>query len=144
MTSHPRDLSDDLIATIACLDYVAKEFHLPAQSGDDDILKAMNRQYTVDYYLGRIAKIRDLMPQARITSDLMVGFPGENEEQFQNTLKLLEEVRFNAVNMFAYSPRPMTTAAKMPGQVPEEVKQARLQKLIEKNRALLSLVSAGR
>ncbi|MCU0640614.1 MAG: MiaB/RimO family radical SAM methylthiotransferase [Candidatus Margulisbacteria bacterium] len=137
MTSHPKDLSDDLIKTVADLPYVAKEFHLPLQSGDNEILKAMNRGYTVEYYLGRVRKIRELIPNARITSDLLVGFPGETAAQFQNTLQVLEKVRFKAVNMFAYSPRPMTAAAQMPGQVPDEVKQARLQKLIETNRALL-------
>jgi len=137
MTSHPKDLSDELIETVARLPYVAKEFHLPLQSGDDAILKAMNRGYTVDYYLGRLKKIRELMPAARITSDLMVGFPGETEGQFENTLRRLEQARFKAVNMFAYSPRPVTAAAKMPGQVPDEVKQARLQKLIERNRQLI-------
>jgi tRNA-2-methylthio-N6-dimethylallyladenosine synthase len=138
MTSHPKDMSDVIIETIAKLPYVAKEFHLPAQSGDDDILKAMNRKYTVDYYLDRIAKIRSLMPAARITSDLMVGFPGETEAQFKNTLKLLEQVRFNAVNMFAYSPRPMTAAAKMLDQVPDEIKEERLQRLIGLNRETLN------
>jgi tRNA-2-methylthio-N6-dimethylallyladenosine synthase len=131
-------MSDVIIETIAKLPYVAKEFHLPAQSGDDDILKAMNRKYTVDYYLDRIAKIRSLMPAARITSDLMVGFPGETEAQFKNTLKLLEQVRFNAVNMFAYSPRPMTAAAKMLDQVPDEIKEERLQRLIGLNRETLN------
>jgi tRNA-2-methylthio-N6-dimethylallyladenosine synthase len=137
MTSHPRDLSDDLIEAVARLDYVAKEFHLPLQSGDDEILKAMNRGYTVEYFLDRVKKIRELIPNARITSDLMVGFPGETEVQFENTLKILAELRCNAVNMFAYSPRPMTAAAKMPNQVSEEVKQARLQKLIELNRDII-------
>ncbi|MDD4179770.1 MAG: MiaB/RimO family radical SAM methylthiotransferase [Candidatus Margulisbacteria bacterium] len=138
MTSHPKDMSDEIIATVAELPYVAKDFHLPLQSGDDEILKKMNRGYTIEYFLGRVAKIRSLMPEARISTDLMVGFPGETEVQFENSIKLLKTVSFTQVNMFAYSPRPQTAAAKMPGQLPEEVKQERLQKLIETNRLLLA------
>jgi len=137
MTSHPKDMTDEIIGTVAELPYVAKDFHLPVQSGDDEILKKMNRGYTVEYFLDRVAKIRSLMPQARISTDLMVGFPGETAEQFANSLKLLEKIRFTQVNMFAYSARPQTAAAKMPDQLSEEVKQERLQKLIETNRLLL-------
>jgi tRNA-2-methylthio-N6-dimethylallyladenosine synthase len=137
MTSHPRDLSDELITTIANLPYVAKDFHLPLQSGDDEILKRMNRGYTVEYFKGRVEKIRSLLPKARISTDLMVGFPGETEEQFENSIKLVKEIGFTQVNMFAYSGRPETAAAKMPDQLPEEVKQERLKRLIEVNRELL-------
>lgn len=137
MTSHPRDMSDEIIEAVAELPYVAKEFHLPLQSGDNEILKAMNRGYTVEYFLGRVAKIRSLLPRARITTDLMVGFPGESEAQFNNSLTLIKEVKFNAINMFAYSARPLTAAAKMPGQLPAAVKQARLRALIETNRRLI-------
>jgi tRNA-2-methylthio-N6-dimethylallyladenosine synthase len=135
MTSHPKDMSDEIIETVAGLPYVAKEFHLPLQSGDNDILKRMNRGYTVEYFKDRIAKIRSLIPAARITSDMLVGFPGETEEQFNNSLKMTEELKFAAVNMFAYSARPETAAGKMEGQLPEEVKYARLQRLIEVVRA---------
>jgi len=138
MTSHPKDLSDELIETIAELPYVAKDFHLPLQSGDDEILKKMNRGYTVDYFIGRVNKIRSLMPQARISTDLMVGFPGETEEQFENSLRTFEKIGFTMTNMFAYSPRPRTAAAKMADQIPEEVKQARLKRLIEVNRENLN------
>jgi tRNA-2-methylthio-N6-dimethylallyladenosine synthase len=137
MTSHPRDMSDEIIEAVAELPYVARDFHLPLQSGDDEILKKMNRGYTVEYFKGRVAKIRSLMPKARISTDLMAGFPGETEAQFENSLKLVQELDFTQVNMFAYSSRPETAAAKMPGQVPEEVKQARLQRLIEVNREVL-------
>ncbi len=135
MTSHPKDMSDEIIQTVADLPYAAKEFHLPLQSGDNDILKKMNRRYTVEFFKDRVAKIRSLMPAARITSDIMVGFPGETEGQFQNSLKLVEEIGFDAVNMFAFSARPETVAGKMQGQLPEEVKYARLQRLIEVVRA---------
>ena len=137
MTSHPKDMSDEIIEAVAELPYVAKDIHLPLQSGDDDILKQMNRGYTVEYFKGRVAKIRSLLPNARISTDLMVGFPGETEEQFEYSIKLVKEIGFTQVNMFAYSGRPETAAAKMEGQVPEEVKQARLQRLIEVNRETL-------
>jgi tRNA-2-methylthio-N6-dimethylallyladenosine synthase len=137
MTSHPKDMSDEIIETIASLPYVAKDIHLPLQSGNDDILKQMNRGYTVEYFKGRVAKIRSLLPNARISTDLMVGFPGETEAQFENSINLVKELGFTQVNMFAYSGRPTTAATKMPDQVPEEVKQARLQKLIGVVREML-------
>jgi tRNA-2-methylthio-N6-dimethylallyladenosine synthase len=137
LTSHPRDMSDEIIEAVTELPFVAKDFILPLQSGDDEILAKMNRGYTLDYYLGRVKKIRELIPAARISSDIIVGFPGETEEQFQNTLKALELCRFNDVHMFAYSERPMVAAAKLPGQLPEEIKQARLQKLIGMVREML-------
>ncbi len=137
MTSHPRDMSDEIIKAVAELPYVAKEFHLPLQSGDDEVLKRMNRGYTAQYYRDRVRKIRSFLPDARITTDMMVGFPGETEAQFENSLTLIRELGFAAVNMFAYSLRPMTAAAKLPDQLPEAVKQARLQKLIATNRSAL-------
>ncbi len=138
MTSHPKDMSDEIIETVAELPCVAKDFHLPLQSGDDEILKRMNRGYTVEYFLDRVRKIRSLMPQARISTDLMVGFPGETDEQFENSLKTFEKIGFTMTNMFAYSPRPQTAAAKMPGQVHESVKEERLKRLIEVNRRRLA------
>ncbi|MFH1386621.1 MAG: tRNA (N6-isopentenyl adenosine(37)-C2)-methylthiotransferase MiaB [bacterium] len=134
LTSHPRDMSDDIITAVAELPYVAKEFHLPIQAGDDEILKKMNRGYTVEYFTRLVKKIRQAMPEANISSDIMVGFPGETEAQFENSLQLLREIKFSMVNMFAYSARPATAAAKLPDQLPEAVKQARLQKLISVNR----------
>ena len=131
MTNHPRDFSDEIIETAAELKCVAKDFHLPLQSGDDEILKKMNRGYTVDYYRGRIKKIKELMPKATITTDIIVGFPGETEEQFNNTLDRVREFKFNAVNMAAYSIRPQTASAKLPDHLPEEVKHDRLQMLIQ-------------
>jgi tRNA-2-methylthio-N6-dimethylallyladenosine synthase len=142
MTSHPKDMSDEIIEAVHALPCVAKEFHLPLQSGDNEVLKKMNRGYTVEYYQDRIAKIRSLMPQARITTDMLVGFPGETEEQFRNSLKLIEELRFNAVNMFAFSARPETTAGKMDGHLPDEVKHDRLQRLIALVRGVVGKVSA--
>ncbi|MBI5700048.1 tRNA (N6-isopentenyl adenosine(37)-C2)-methylthiotransferase MiaB [Candidatus Saganbacteria bacterium] len=130
LTSHPRDMSDEIIEAVAELPYVAKEFMLPLQSGDDEILQKMNRGYNLDHYRGRIKKIRELMPHARISTDILVGFPGETEEQFQNTLKAIEEIKFNEVHMFAYSSRPGTPAAQLLDQLPEKVIKDRLQQLI--------------
>jgi len=131
LTSHPRDMTDKLIQTVKDCPHVVKDFHLPLQAGDDEILKKMNRGYTIDYFRGRVKKIKELMPEATITTDIIVGFPGETEEQFNNTLERVREFKFNAVNMAAYSLRPQTAAAKMPGHLPEDVKQARLKKLKE-------------
>jgi len=138
LTSHPRDMSDDIIEAVADLPYMAKEFMMPLQSGDDEILNRMNRGYTLDHYLGRVSKIRSLMPIARISTDILVGFPGESEAQFQNTLKAVEEIGFNEVHMFAYSSRPGTASAHLPDQLSEGIKQERLQRLIKTVRALLS------
>ncbi|KAF0134456.1 MAG: bifunctional enzyme involved in thiolation and methylation of tRNA [Candidatus Saganbacteria bacterium] len=129
MTSHPRDMSDELIETIKNCPHAARDFHLPLQAGDDEILKKMNRGYNIEYFRGRVKKIKELMPEATITTDIIVGFPGETEEQFNNTLDRVREFRFNAVNMAAYSMRPQTAAAKMPGHLPENIKQERLGKL---------------
>jgi tRNA-2-methylthio-N6-dimethylallyladenosine synthase len=138
LTSHPRDMSDAIIKAVAELPYVAKEFMMPLQSGDDEILKKMNRGYTLSHYLGRVSKIRELLPSARISTDILVGFPGETEEQFLKTLQAVEVIGFNEVHMFAYSSRPGTLAAGMPDQLSEGIKQERLQRLIKTVRALLS------
>ena len=131
LTSHPKDLSDELIQAVHDLPYVEKEFMMPLQSGDNEILKRMNRGYTLEHYLERVNKIRSLMPQARIFSDILVGFPGETEEQFQNTLQAVKNIGFNMAHMFAYSDRPGTSASQLPGQIPEEIKQDRLKRLID-------------
>ncbi len=129
-TSHPKDLSDKLIETIASLPKVCKHIHLPVQSGSAQILERMNRKYTRNHYLRRIEAIRREMPNADITTDVMVGFPGESEEDFKKTLSLFKEVRFTAAFMFAFSVRPKTKSAEMSDQVPEEIKLNRLKALI--------------
>lgn len=126
LTSHPRDMSDKLIDAIATLPKVCPAINLPVQSGDDAILKAMRRGYTVDEYRRLIARIRAAIPEVAITTDLIVGFPGETEEQFQNSCRLLEELRFDMVHVAAYSPRPGTLAARLPDDVPPEEKTRRL------------------
>jgi len=131
LTSHPRDMGDDIIDAVAELPKVCEYFHLPLQSGDDKILKAMNRGYTSDHYRKLVNKIKKKIPEATITSDAIAGFPGETDEQFKNTLKLIKELDLDLVNTLAFSIRPGTAAAKMEGQVPEKVKKERLQELMK-------------
>lgn len=125
-TSHPRDMSLKLIRTVAALPKACEHIHLPVQAGDDGILKRMHRAYTVARYRETIEAIREAMPGAAITTDVIVGFPGETEEAFERTLDLIEAVRFDAVNAAMYSPREGTPAAGYPDQVPEETKRRRL------------------
>lgn len=128
-TSHPLDLSDDLIAVMAQEKNVCEHFHLPVQCGSDRILKRMNRKYTRAHYLERVRRLRETVADIAITTDLIVGFPGETEEDFKQTLDLLEEVRFDSVFSFKYSPRPGTPAARMLDAVPREVQDERLARL---------------
>ncbi|MFB2977321.1 tRNA (N6-isopentenyl adenosine(37)-C2)-methylthiotransferase MiaB [Microseira sp. BLCC-F43] len=128
-TSHPRYFTERLIKACAELPKVCEHFHIPFQSGDNDILKAMARGYTQEKYRRIIDKIREYMPDAAISGDAIVGFPGETEEQFENTLKLVEEIGFDLLNTAAYSPRPGTPAALWENQLSEEVKADRLQRL---------------
>ena len=131
MTSHPRDFSKELLETIAAEPKVCKHFHLPVQSGSDKILAAMNRGYSIKYYKQLIADIRRAVPNAVITTDIIVGFPGETEDDFNETLGLVSECLFDAAYTFMYSPRNGTSAAKMPNQVGKQEKKQRLYKLTE-------------
>jgi len=128
-TSHPRYFTERLIRACKELPNVCEHFHIPFQSGDNDILKAMKRGYTHEQYRRIIDKIREYMPDASITADAIVGFPGETEAQFENTLKLIEDIGFDLINTAAYSPRPVTPAALWSNQLSEEVKSDRLQRL---------------
>jgi tRNA-2-methylthio-N6-dimethylallyladenosine synthase len=128
-TSHPRYFTDRLIEACAELSKVCEHFHIPFQSGDDAVLKAMARGYTVDRYRRIIERIRLAMPDAAISADVIVGFPGETDAQFRRTLDLIEEIGFDQVNTAAYSPRPGTPAADWPDQLSEAVKVKRLQEL---------------
>lgn len=130
MTSHPKDLTDDVIDVVASEDKILKDIHLPAQSGNNRILQLMNRRYTREKYLDIIRKIREKMPNARITSDFIVGFPTETEEEFEDTLKLVDEVKYDSIFAFMYSPREGTVASKMDGQIPQEIKQKRVNQLL--------------
>ncbi|ADL12676.1 tRNA (N6-isopentenyl adenosine(37)-C2)-methylthiotransferase MiaB [Acetohalobium arabaticum] len=131
MTSHPRDFTTKLIKTIADSNKVCEHFHLPIQSGSSRILEKMNRGYTQEEYLALVEEIRSYIPQAAITTDFIVGFPGERDEDFAETLKLVEEVEFDMAYTFKYSQRSGTPAAEMEGQIEEDVKQKRLQKLMD-------------
>jgi tRNA-2-methylthio-N6-dimethylallyladenosine synthase len=130
-TSHPKDMSDDTIATIARYPNICNHIHLPVQAGSNRVLKAMNRKYTREWYLDRIAAIRRAIPDCGISTDLFTGFHGETEEDFQLTLSLMREVGFDASFMFKYSERPGTLASRtMPDNVPEDVKIDRLNRMI--------------
>jgi tRNA-2-methylthio-N6-dimethylallyladenosine synthase len=128
-TSHPRDMDDELIAAHAELPQLMPYVHLPVQSGSDRVLDAMNRKHTVAHYLDIVARLRAARPDLAFTSDFIVGFPGETEDDFQETLRLVETVGFAGAYTFAYSVRPGTPAAEMDGQVPEDVKIDRLHRL---------------
>jgi tRNA-2-methylthio-N6-dimethylallyladenosine synthase len=129
LTSHPKDLSDDLISAVAELPKVCPDISLPVQAGDDRLLRRMGRPYTVDAYRRLIERIRATVPDVGLSTDVIVGFPGETEEEYQGTRRLLEEIRFDVVHIAAYSPRPGTAAARLPDDVPQEVKEKRRQEL---------------
>jgi tRNA-2-methylthio-N6-dimethylallyladenosine synthase len=131
MTSHPKDLTDELIDSIASTVKVCKHIHLPLQSGSDRILKIMNRHYTSDWYLSRVKKIREAMPGGAVTTDILLGFPGETDEDFQQTLEIMKKAAFDAAYIFKYSARRGTKAALMEGQVDEKVKLGRLNNVLE-------------
>ncbi|HWP80565.1 MAG TPA: tRNA (N6-isopentenyl adenosine(37)-C2)-methylthiotransferase MiaB [Candidatus Acidoferrum sp.] len=148
MTSHPKDATPGLFEAMAASKHVARQLHLPVQSGSDAVLAAMNRRYTAEHYLGLAQKARELIPDLTLTSDIIVGFPGESEADFEATLDLIRTVRFDSLFTFAYSARRGTRAADMEGQIPAEVKKSRLIALMktqqvisaEKNAALLGCV----
>ena len=144
-TSHPRELTDPVIAAMAATDAVCEHLHLPVQSGSDAVLKRMYRGYDRARYLDRVERLRRRIPDVALSTDIIVGFPGETEAEFDDTMRLLDEARFDQVFAFVYSPRPFTAAAAFPDGVAEERKQARLQRLFrrqdelarEKSQALL-------
>ena len=130
MTSHPKDLSDELIEVMAGAKHVLPQFHLPVQSGDDEILRRMNRHYNRTHYMERVRRLREAVPGIGLTTDLIVAFPGETEEQFEHTLSLVDEVGYDSAFTFIYSPRTGTAAAAMPDQIDPEVASERIQRLI--------------
>jgi len=130
-TSHPKDMSDRLLETMASMPNICRAIHLPAQSGATSMLERMNRKYTREWYLGRVAAIRRCMPDCAVTTDLIAGFSGETEEEHRQTLSLMREVGYDFAYMFKYSERPGTFAARhLPDDVPDEVKSRRLQEII--------------
>ena len=133
-TSHPKDMSEELIACFADVPKLSGQIHLPAQSGSDAILKQMGRGYCRDSYLDKVGKLKALRPDIVFTGDIIVGFPGETEADFEQTLSLMEEVRYIDLFSFVYSPRPGTKAAELADNLPRAVKMARLERLMELQR----------
>ncbi len=133
VTSYPTDITDELIKTVVELDKVCEYFHIPMQSGSSEVLKAMNRRYDRETYARIVKKVRDMVPDVTITSDFIAGFPGETEEQFQQTLSAIDEFELDYSNLAAYSPREKTVAAKWVDKfIPEDVKDERFQRLNKK------------
>src|SRR5207237_10676377 len=130
VTSHPWDLSDRLVSAMADCGSVCEHLHLPVQSGDDAVLRRMGRQYTIQHYLERLETIRRAIPGIAISTDVIVGFCGETERQFEATLELLRTVRYDQVFAAAFSPRPGTPAARLPDDVPAAEKRRRLNELL--------------
>lgn len=131
VTSHPKDMTDKLIATLPKVTKLCKQIHLPFQAGSNRILKEMNRGYTKERYLELAEKIREVLPDASFTTDIIVGFPGETYEDFKETIDVIEKVRFDSVFSFIYSKRDGTPAAKMENQVPEDIKHKHFDELLE-------------
>ena len=130
MTPHPKDLSDELIEVMATTPKICHHVHLPLQSGSTRLLKLMNRHYTKESYLELVRKIRAAMPDVSITTDIIVGFPGETEEDFEDTIDVVRQSEYDSAYTFIYSKRIGTPAANMPDQVPEEVTKRRFDKLL--------------
>ncbi|MFH1387850.1 MAG: MiaB/RimO family radical SAM methylthiotransferase [Patescibacteria group bacterium] len=131
MTSHPKDMSDQLIKTIAENKKISKEIHLPVQSGDNTILKKMNRGYTIEHYKKLIKKIRKAIPKAIISTDIIVGFPGETKKQFENTFKLVKKINFKQIYKARYSPRFKTAASKLIDNIPANEKKRRKRVILD-------------
>ncbi len=136
MTSHPKDLCDELIDVMASGKHILPQFHLPVQSGNDEILRLMNRHYTRGQYLDRVRKLREAIPGIGLSTDIIVGFPGETEAQFEDTMSLVDEVRYDSAFTFIYSARTGTRAAEMPGRIPEEEATERIKRLIDLQESL--------
>ncbi len=143
ITSHPKDLSDELIAAYGELRHLMPNLHLPVQAGNDEILKRMNRHYDREKYLSLVRRLRAVRPDIGLTTDVIVGFPGETEAQFEDTLSLVREVRFDAAYTFIYSPRAGTRAAEMDDPVSMEEKTERIQRLIALQQSITSEVLAS-
>ncbi len=131
VTSHPKDLSDELIEVMATSDKICEHLHLPMQSADNEILKRMNRGYSAEHYFKIVQKLRKAMPEIAITSDIIAGFPGETEEQFQRTYNMMKNIEFDYAFTFKYSPRKGTKAADFQDQIAEKIRLERLSRLID-------------
>ena len=142
MTSHPKDLSDELIAVMAKSKKICRHLHLPLQSGSSRLLKIMNRHYDKEQYLTLVEKIRAAMPDIALTTDIIVGFPGETEEDFEETMDVVRKVRYDSAFTFIYSKRTGTPAAKMEDQVPEDVVKVRFDRLLKEVQEIAAEKSA--
>lgn len=143
MTSHPKDLSDELIEVMKNGTHICHSVHLPVQSGSSSVLARMNRKYTREHYLEIVKKIKAAMPDVELTTDIIVGFVGETDEEFEDTMTLIEEVGYQQIFGFIYSKRKNTAAYNWDGHLPVAVKKARLSRLIEKEREIASRISAS-
>lgn len=142
-TSHPKDLSDDLINAFGRLDKLCHHLHLPIQSGSNRILKRMNRKYTREVYLEKVAALRASCPEISITTDIIVGFPGETSADFDDTLDLIRQMRYDSLFVFNYSDRPLAPSQKFIKKVPEKEKNARLQQVLQLQNSITSEIHAG-
>jgi tRNA-2-methylthio-N6-dimethylallyladenosine synthase len=136
MTSHPKDLSEALMNVMALGKHICPALHLPAQSGSDAVLASMRRGYTRSEYLHKAAALREKIPGIALTTDLIVAYPGETEKDFEDTLALVEEVRFSAAYTFIFSPRPGTPAAELPGRIDDATATSRIERLIALQRRI--------
>ena len=137
-TGHPRDLTDDVIEAMADIPQVCNALHLPFQAGSNRILELMDRKYTKEFYLERIQRLKESVPGIALSTDIIVGFPTETEEDFEHTLDVVREVEFEQIFSFKFSPRPGTPAATMEGQVPDEVKTDRMRRLLDLQKGIMS------
>ncbi len=143
LTNHPRDVSEKLIRAVGRLEKVCKHISLPMQAGDNDILRAMRRGYTVEQYADLVGQVRSAIPQVALSTDVIVGFPNESDEQYENTLRWLRELRFDRIHVAAYSPRPGTIASrKFPDNVPAEKKKLRLREIESLHESIASEINA--
>jgi tRNA-2-methylthio-N6-dimethylallyladenosine synthase len=143
LTSHPSDMSQRLVETVARLPRVCEHMELPVQSGDDDVLRRMGRRYSVAQYRDLVARVRAAMPGVGLATDVIVGFPGETEAQFESTYRLLEALRFDMVHVAAYSPRPGTPAERLPDDVPPEEKERRRRAVDDLQERIVGEINAG-
>ena len=143
MTSHPRDASEKLFDTMAASPKIAKQLHLPFQSGSSRVLKAMNRHYDRETYLKKVNYAKSVMPELVLTSDVIVGFPGETEEEFEETLSLIEQVHYDSLFTFIFSPRPGTPAAAMDDPTPKEEKSRRFDRLCALQNSISEQIHEG-
>ena len=143
VTSHPKDFSEDLIKVIKNFDKVCKQIHLPAQSGSNKILSLMNRNYSLDDYMEKVNSLKSNVPGVALSTDIIVGFPGETEQDFEATIDLIKKVEFNNVFLFNFSARPETAAAKLPDQVERKIKQRRFDTLLDLQKEITLRLNMG-